>query len=157
MIEPSFLYLGARVQVLYYVLCWKAVFGLGTHLHPTTPWTWQSCSQSLPSPGFPQVLILLTNPIDEQLGKLCTNCQNLKPLLFFNTFYYITQERGLQVSMCIRLTINYFYFSYFIYLCIFQKMGEKCFSKCITKPGSSLDSSEQVSVVSFCIMQELKE
>ena len=26
----------------------------------------------------------------------------------------------------------------------FQKMTEKCFKKCVTKPGASLDSSEQV-------------
>lgn len=26
----------------------------------------------------------------------------------------------------------------------FQKMAEKCFKKCIIKPGTSLDSSEQV-------------
>ncbi|XP_066978012.1 mitochondrial import inner membrane translocase subunit Tim13 isoform X1 [Macrobrachium rosenbergii] len=26
---------------------------------------------------------------------------------------------------------------------LLTKMGEKCFSKCISKPGSSLDSSEQ--------------
>ena len=33
------------------------------------------------------------------------------------------------------------------YVLLFQKISEKCFKKCITKPGSSLDNSEQVSTV----------
>jgi len=33
------------------------------------------------------------------------------------------------------------------YVLLFQKISEKCFKKCITKPGSSLDNSEQVSAL----------
>ncbi|CAG0914867.1 unnamed protein product [Notodromas monacha] len=30
---------------------------------------------------------------------------------------------------------------------LLTKMSDKCFHKCITKPGTSLDSSEQVSIM----------
>lgn len=30
---------------------------------------------------------------------------------------------------------------------MFQRMTDKCFKKCIGKPGSSLDNSEQVSII----------
>lgn len=32
-------------------------------------------------------------------------------------------------------------------MCVFQRMTDKCFKKCIGKPGSSLDNSEQVHTV----------
>ena len=35
--------------------------------------------------------------------------------------------------------------NYLSYSSSLQKISEKCFKKCITKPSSSLDSSEQVS------------
>ena len=31
----------------------------------------------------------------------------------------------------------------------FQKMSDKCFKKCVAKPGTSLDSSEQASIVTL--------
>lgn len=33
-----------------------------------------------------------------------------------------------------------------VVLFFFQKMSEKCFKKCVTKPGTSLDNSEQVNL-----------
>lgn len=49
--------------------------------------------------------------------------------------------------------------SFIIYFCLFfiknltlfinlylQKMTEKCFKKCVSKPGSALDNSEQVNI-----------
>ena len=33
---------------------------------------------------------------------------------------------------------------------LFQKMSDKCFKKCVAKPGTSLDSSEQARIVSCC-------
>lgn len=35
--------------------------------------------------------------------------------------------------------------NYIDFPCFFQKMTEKCFKKCVIKPGSVLDGSEQVS------------
>ena len=48
------------------------------------------------------------------------------------------------------LTVKYILYPQFahkilkIFFGCLQKMSEKCFKKCISKPGSSLDSSEQV-------------
>lgn len=38
---------------------------------------------------------------------------------------------------------------------LFQDMTKKCFAKCIVKPGSSLDSSEQVINARFIICLKL--
>lgn len=47
----------------------------------------------------------------------------------------------------LHLTSNYRSRGYDL-ICVFpfQKMSDKCFKKCITKPGTSLDNSETVSV-----------
>ncbi|XP_066978023.1 mitochondrial import inner membrane translocase subunit Tim13 isoform X2 [Macrobrachium rosenbergii] len=39
---------------------------------------------------------------------------------------------------------------------LLTKMGEKCFSKCISKPGSSLDSSEQILVLA-CLTKSYRQ
>lgn len=39
-----------------------------------------------------------------------------------------------------------------VFYAYLQKMTEKCFKKCIGKPGTSLDSSEQASVVTSSVM-----
>lgn len=35
---------------------------------------------------------------------------------------------------------------------VFQRMTDKCFKKCIGKPGSSLDNSEQVCTIATFII-----
>lgn len=39
---------------------------------------------------------------------------------------------------------------------LFQKMSRLCFNKCITKPGSSLDSTEQVNNILLIFLYILK-
>jgi len=54
--------------------------------------------------------------------------------------------------MLIIIVLNNFYqkrliiILIFFFLLLFQKMSRLCFNKCVIKPGSSLDSTEQVNI-----------
>lgn len=36
---------------------------------------------------------------------------------------------------------------------LFQKMSRLCFNKCVTKPGATLDSTEQVNIFNYILIK----